>query len=92
MFSESQTVEPHVIIHAAVSQITVEKIKKEQKKRKSDSFCAPDSKGTSQKKYCLFKIHVQKHSAKHGEVLKLLGLLHFNNRLFPELSENKNFR
>lgn len=32
MFSESQTVEPHVIIHAAVSQITVEKIKKEKKK------------------------------------------------------------
>lgn len=28
MFSESQTVEPHMIIHAAISQIMVEKVRK----------------------------------------------------------------
>lgn len=57
MLSKSQTVEPHVIkIHAAISQMTdfLKRKKKKLRERKFDSSC--DSKGTSEKKYCLFKL------------------------------------
>lgn len=89
MFSESQTVEPHMIVHAAISQITVKK-RKRKKKENQIPFVLPTQKEPHKRNTVSLRLHVQKHSAKHGEVLKLLSLLHFNNRSVPELSKNHN--
>lgn len=88
MFWDSQTVEPHMIIHAAISQIMVKKGREE--KKNQIPFGLFTQKEPHKRNTVSLSLHVQKHSAKHGRVLKLLGLLHFNNMLVPELSKIKN--
>lgn len=78
-----------MIIHAAISQITVKK-RERRKKKNLIPFGLLTQKEPHKRNTVSLSLHVQKHSAKHGEVLKLLGLLHFNNMLVPELSKIKN--